>query len=119
MRLPRRCRGLKKASGCSLSLAGQVGVSEPFAVDLHHGQREAVRVIQRIIFGRPIIEPENLLRDIAVKVERFHGHVRSAQSSLEQRPEVLDALSVNLSANYSSTWFTVSWTNCWAAGRRS
>ena len=46
-----------------------------------------------------IVEAKYLLCQIAVHVKRFDGNVGPAQSSLEQRPEVLNTLSVNLAVH--------------------
>lgn len=60
---------------------------------------EAVGIIQRIIFRSAVVEAEDLFGDIAVKMKRFYSNVGSAQTALQQAPEVLDALSMDLTAN--------------------
>src|SRR6185437_15512686 len=100
MRLPRPCR-LRNGwlSVRSLTPARQFRIGEPFSGDLTHRQREAVSVVEGIVFRSAIVVPKHLLRHIAVKVERLYCNVGSAKAALQERPEVLDALSVNLAAH--------------------
>jgi hypothetical protein len=39
----------------------------------------------------PVVEPEDLFRDVAVKVEGFNGNVGAFQSTLQETPEVLNS----------------------------
>jgi|SRR5271166_3142173 len=95
MRLPRPCRFLARR----FVLSSEVGIGQPLSGHLAHGQMEAVGVIKPIIFCRAIVEPEDLLCYVAVKVKRLDGNIGSAKATLQQAPEVLDPLSVNLTAN--------------------
>lgn len=96
MRFPRPHR-LRRVSVCSLSR--QLGVSEPTAYDLAHRQRETVFIGQRIVLRCAIVVPEDLFSDVPIKVEGLNRNIGAAQPSLEQAPEILDPLSVNLSAD--------------------
>ena len=48
------------------------------SLNLRYCQHKPVRIVQRIIFGCAIVEPENLLVNVAVKVERFDGNIGAA-----------------------------------------
>lgn len=95
MRLPRPCRFLARR----FILASELGIGEALSGHLHHCKMEAVSIVQRIIFRGAIVEPENLLTDIAVEMERLNGNIGSAQRSLQQAPEVFDALCVDFAAH--------------------
>src|ERR1700733_11476167 len=90
--MPRPCRLLARR----LILARQFGVAETLAGYLAHAKSEAIRIVQRIVFSSAIVEAENLFGYIAVQMKRFHGNVGSAKTAFQQRPEVFNALSVNL-----------------------
>lgn len=96
MRLPRPCRlRVERVS----SFARQLGIAEALASDLTHRQIEAVSIIQRIVLGCAIVVAEDLLRNVAVKMERFNRNIGAAKTALQQTPEVLDSLSVDFTAN--------------------
>src|SRR5271156_4882408 len=95
MRLPRPCRFLARR----FILTCKLGIGEPLALYLGHRQMETVSVIQRVILHGAIVEAEHLFRNIAVEMEWLNSHVGSAQTAFQQRPKVLNALSVNLAAN--------------------
>ena len=99
MRLPLYCRGLKKASGRSLPVASQARVGQPLTANLHHRQMEAIRIIQRIVFRCAIVEAEDLLCDVTIKVEGLNRNIGATQTALQKAPEIFDALRVNLTAN--------------------
>jgi hypothetical protein len=44
-----------------------------------------------------VVEPVDLLIEVAIKMERFDGHVGAFQGALQQAPEVLHAVGVDLS----------------------
>jgi len=90
MRLPRP--HLRFTSVCSLSR--QLGVGEATTHGLQHRQREAVFIGERVVLRGAIIEPENLLTQVAVKVEWLNCNVCAAKSALQETPEVLNPLSV-------------------------
>ena len=96
MRLPRPCR-LRLTSDRTLTRQFRIG--KPLSCHLTHYQSEAVCVIQRVILCSAVVEPEDLLRNVAIKVERLNGNISSTKATLEQAPEILDALSVYFAAN--------------------
>jgi hypothetical protein len=78
------------------SLPGQLGICQPLAYDLRHGQIEAVGVGNVLLFGCAMVIAEHLLVKVAVKVERFDSDISSVDAAFQKTPEVLDAISVNL-----------------------
>src|ERR1051326_248280 len=80
-------------------LASHLRKCEALASNLAEGKLKAFRIGNFAFFGSAIVVAEHLFIDVPLKVERLNRNVGSAQSALEQRPEVFDALSVNLSAN--------------------
>ena len=84
------------------ALARQLGIRQAFAKDLGHGEREAVGIVQRIVFGRAIIETENLFVKVTIKMEWLNSNVGSAKGSLQERPEVFNSLRVNRSTDVLS-----------------
>ena len=93
----KRASQQKRYQACvSPTLPGQVCIGEALPLDLRHCQHKPIRIIQRIIFRGAVVVPEDLLRPIAVQVEGFHGNIGSPQTAPSQAPDVLDALSVNL-----------------------
>jgi hypothetical protein len=96
MRFPRPHR-LRRVSVCSLSR--QLGVGKATAYDLTHHKSEAVFIGEGIVLCGAIVVPEDLFSDVPVKMEGFDRNICAAQSSLEQTPEVLNALRVDLPTN--------------------
>ena len=96
MRLPRPCR--LRVERVDI-LARQLGIGEALSANLSHRQIEAVGIVQRIIFRCPIVKPEYLLCNIAVKVIWLDSNISSTQTALQEAPEVLDSLSVDFAAN--------------------
>ena len=80
-------------------LASEFFVSEAFAADLRHDQREAVGIVQWVVFRGPVVIPKYLLGYVAIKMIGLNSNVGSAQGALQQRPEVFDALRVDVTAN--------------------
>ena len=58
---------------------------------------KAVAIGNLGFFGGPIVVAENLFINVAEQMERFDANVGSFESTLEQAPEVLKAIGVNLS----------------------
>jgi hypothetical protein len=79
-----------RASRRSLS-AGQVGVGQALADDAL-GRAEEAHAIGHL----PIVEPEGLLIQVAEEMERLYADVGSLDRALEERPEVLHAVGVDL-----------------------
>ncbi len=96
MRFPRPNR-FRRVSVCPLPC--KLGVGEATANRLHHGKGESVFIGERVILRGSVIEPENLLCDIAVKMERLNRDIGSFQAAFQQAPEVLNSLSMHLPTN--------------------
>jgi hypothetical protein len=94
-RFPCPCRFVARRSVFTC----QFGVGQTMPKNLRHEKHEAVRVVQGIVFCGAVVKSKNLLVYIPAKVEWLYSNVGSSQSSLEQTPEIFDALSMNLSAN--------------------
>jgi hypothetical protein len=80
----------------SADFSSQFGIGKPPSDHLRHCQREPICVRKRIVLRCAIVEPERLLVYACVKVKLFDGNVGSAQGPLQQAPEVLDAVSVDV-----------------------
>ena len=101
-RRPRPCRLESFGSlGTRFSpLPDELLPSQPSPHNLTHGGNEAVTVVQQCaVCILAVIETERLLIDIAKQVERLDRNVGSAQRSLQQTPEVLNAIAMNLSVD--------------------
>jgi hypothetical protein len=72
-------------------LTGEFRVGQPLTDDLADADVESLRVSHL-----PIVESERLLIDVAEQMERFHADVSSVQLALNETPEVLHAVSVNV-----------------------
>ena len=95
MRLPRPNR----ASRVSVrSLTRQLGVGEATAHDLIHRKHEAIFIGEVVVLRGAIVEPEYLLRNVPIKMERFDRNISSLESAFQETPEILDAVGMNLSA---------------------
>jgi hypothetical protein len=97
----------RNARTAFLSSTRQISIGEPPSYDLCHRVGKAVCVIQRIVFCRPIVESEGLLVEVAMQVEWLNGHVCTAYSALEQRPEVFHAVCMNPSIDVLYPWSTI------------
>lgn len=96
MRFPRPHRFMRVSVR---SLSRKLGIGEATANHLHHGESKTVLIGERIVLRIPIIESKYLLRNVAVKVEGFDGNVGSLQTALQEAPEVLNSLGMNLAAH--------------------
>ena len=72
-------------------------IGKALADDLRHGKVEAVEIGNVALLGFAIVESKHLLVKVTVKMEWLDRYVGSAQVALEQAPEILQAVSVNLS----------------------
>src|SRR4051794_10464016 len=79
----RRSRGLIRPS--------QVGVGEPLSDDTPYGVNEPTNV-----FGAPVVESVYLLIEVAEQMERFNRNVGALNATLQQAPEVLQPVGVDL-----------------------
>jgi hypothetical protein len=84
-RFPRPCLNASRLDSFLFFqlLSGQLRIREALAYDLRDGESKAVCVIQRIVLCSAIVEPEDLLSDVAVKVERLYSDIRSTQTTLQ------------------------------------
>jgi len=81
------------------SFACEFCIRQATVRDLRHGHIEAVSIIQLVIFGSPVIETKHLLVKVTIKMERLNRHVSPAQVALEEAPEVLQAIRVDLTVD--------------------
>src|SRR6266849_2368393 len=76
--------------------ASQLLVSDSTVSDMRHSHLKAVPVSNEVLFGSAIVEAKHLFVYVAEQVERLYGNVRTLQSALEQAPEILKAVCVDL-----------------------
>ena len=73
-------------------LRSQLRIGHPLSNNLRTEQTEAVCVVHGVILCRPIVVSKDLLIYVAMQMERLNRNVGSIQSTLEQRPEVLQSV---------------------------
>src|SRR5258708_2680132 len=66
-----------------------------------HRHLKTVAIANEMVFLGTIVVPEHLFVQIPEQVERFDVDVCSFESTLEQAPEILKAVRVNLPVNVS------------------
>jgi hypothetical protein len=93
-RLPRPCRRLTKTFVCGLRLASQFLIGHALSDNLRKRQREASTIIILAL-----VVSERLFIQVAKQMERFHADVSPFQAALQQRPEILDSVRVNVPVN--------------------
>src|SRR5580698_5478956 len=76
-------------------LAGDFSKGQALSYDARGEFAKAVTVIHIL----PIVEPEGLLINVAKQVKRFDANVRSAEPALQETPEVLHPVRVDISAH--------------------
>lgn len=84
MRLPRPCRLLVCRRGSSERGIGQTATDDVGRSGFKPGL---------VILVLAVVVAERLLIEVAKQMERFDTHIGSAQAALQQRPEVLKAIS--------------------------
>src|SRR5258708_18033835 len=85
-----------------LIFASQFGVGKTTTSDLTHCDRESFGVSHwSLVNVLTIVIPNHMFIYIAKQMKRLYGNVGSTKAALKQRPEVLHAINVNLSANIS------------------
>ena len=75
--------------------AGEFRVGQTLASDAAHGKVEAASIIPTLT----VVEAEDLLIHIAVKVEWLNGNVSSGNTPLQKTSEILNPLSVNFAVD--------------------
>src|ERR1035438_6450272 len=75
---------------------GQLPVCDPTSQTLAHPNNEAVDIVRV-----PIVEPKRLLINVTEQVEWLDSNVSTMQGSLQERPEVLNPVGVDLAINIS------------------
>src|SRR6202521_185912 len=93
-RWPRPCR-LAGFRFQLLPAPDQCVVSKALADDSRKQQLEAVVIVHVLA----VVKPERLFVNVAEQVVRLHGHVGSVDSALQQTPEVLKPVSVDVFAD--------------------
>jgi len=73
-------------------LAGDFGKGQTLSNDLRCESVEAVTVIHAL----PMVEAEGLLIHVAEEVERLDADVRAAKSALQETPEILNSVGVDI-----------------------
>lgn len=94
--MPRPC--LRVAHGVS-ALTGQLRIGETLPAHLRHEQCEAVGVRQFVVFRRTVVVSENLFAEAVVKMKWFHRNIRATEGPLDQAPEVIHPLRVDLTVD--------------------
>src|SRR6266568_2650406 len=90
-RFPLPCRGRRSRRG---ERAGQALVSQATANDSakHLHKPATIHVLALVV-------AERFFLDVAVQVERLHADVGTSQCSLQERPEVFDAVGMDVAAH--------------------
>jgi hypothetical protein len=73
-----------------------LGVSKPPSCDLGHGKHEAVSVIYGVALSGSVVIAKYLFVEVAVKMKWLNRNTRPMQVPLEQAPEVLQPVRVDL-----------------------
>ena len=77
-------------------LAGKLGVGETLAGDIGGQPLEPIRVLERLL---AVIVAKHLLIEVTEKMERFHADIGSIYPPLQEAPEVLDSVGVDVSVD--------------------
>src|SRR5579871_395312 len=97
-RFPRPCRLERKVHCFRFRLAGladQVLVHEPLAYDLRNRQIEPIPVVHVL----PVVVAERLFVNVPEQMEGFDGDISAFEAPLQEAPEVLQPVGVNLPVN--------------------
>lgn len=76
---------------CFVKPASEFRIGQAFAADLTNHDREPLCIIHLAI-----IEPARLFVDVAKQMKGFHADVGTVESTLQETPEVLHAIGVNI-----------------------
>jgi hypothetical protein len=94
LRCPRRCCGEFFSARLWQFRAGERNIGQTLADDVLEGQRETECVI-----ATAIVEAECLLIEVAEQMERFYGYVGALDGALQQGPEILPIVGVDVAVN--------------------
>lgn len=83
-------------------MSGQFRIRQPLANDLRYRDFEALRIRKR-----PLVIAKRLL--VNIPEQRFDRNVRSVNATLQEAPEVLHPIRVDLTVNIVSAWSTNWW----------
>jgi len=89
--MPRRSCGFDRSARLRQFGAGERNIGKPLADDALESEREAEGVI-----ATAIVEPESLLVKVPEQVERFDRYVGALDGPLQERPEVLATVGVDV-----------------------
>lgn len=82
------------------SLPGELVPDQPLADDTGDRGAEAISVSHgSAVFVPPVAIPKRLLIDVPEQVERVHTHIGTVQAVLQQEPEILHSVGIDVSAN--------------------
>ncbi len=87
MRFPRPCRFVARR----FVFTREFAVGEPLAEYVAHGEFKTLAVIH----VPAVVVAEGLFVKVAEKMKRFHANVGSRNATLEKRPEIFKAVSVD------------------------
>lgn len=76
-------------------LPSEFRIGQPLSNNIAHCQTESIKVIHRIVGGRPVIVAEHLFVYVTVEVEWFNCYVGSTDPTLQELPEVFDSVCVH------------------------
>jgi hypothetical protein len=80
--------------------AGYFRPGQPLSYDLAHGEIETFPVRQgRTAVILAIVEPKCLFVQVPEQVERFYAHIGAVEATLQETPEVLHRVRVDIAAN--------------------
>ncbi len=75
-------------------MSSQFGIGQPLANDLRHCYVKALCIGQR-----PLVIAKSLLTHIPEQVKRFNGNIGSVNPALQEAPEVLHPVRMNVAVN--------------------
>src|SRR2546427_10385220 len=94
LRLPRPWRLARSRRHEGAIQAGQMLIGQAFPENVADSFKESAAII--IL---PIVEPEGLLVEVAEQVERLDAHVGAADRPLQEAPEVLNPLRMDVAVH--------------------
>lgn len=80
----------------STASAGKFVVRQTVSCDVSHRLLKAKSIVH---FLSAVVEPKDLFVEVGIQMKRLHRNICALQRPLEKRPEILDALRVDVAAN--------------------